>query len=134
MMSRERHETPEPQFIRRGGDPTDGTDKIGFLRRSIAQFPCFFARREDFGPRGILGFRRRIHPRQGLQRRLLDPPWPIRFRANRGLYILVAAQFNRPRQAALGSQCHCVFPRRLFPDDAETGARVHKNQPFGRYS
>ena len=39
---------------------------------------------EDFGLRGIAGLRRRIHPWQGLQRRLCD----------RGLYILIAAQLD----------------------------------------
>ncbi len=68
--------------------------------RSPPQTACFFGRREDFGPRGTTGFRLRMHPRQGLQRRLLDPPWPIRLRADQGLYILVAAQFTRPWRAA----------------------------------
>ncbi len=50
-----------------------------------------FAPCEDFGPRGIPGFQRRIHPRQGLQRRLCDA----------GAIYLVAAQSTRPWRAVL---------------------------------
>ena len=57
--------TDEPRQTRntRTTDSTDGTDKIGFLRRSVSQSPCFLARRAGFGPQGIPGFQRRIHPR-----------------------------------------------------------------------
>ena len=64
----------------------------------VSQSVCFFARRQDFGPRGIPGFRRRIHlparsPKAALRRE--------------GYIFLVAAQFSRhgdPRWAFYGSR------------------------------
>jgi hypothetical protein len=51
----------------------------------VKQAPRFFAPRGDFFSSPGLRSAAERYPRQGLQRRLLDPPWPIRLRADRGL-------------------------------------------------
>ena len=48
--------------------------RLRYPRAPVPQSPCFFARREDFGPRGSPGFWRRIHPFvQGHKSALVSP-------------------------------------------------------------
>ena len=64
-----------------------------------------FAPCEDFGPRGIPGFQWRIHPRQGLQRRLCDA---------RAIYLVAAPppMTFRPWSASTRTTCAPISSRR----------------------